>query len=132
MPSMREILAGLPTLGQIELAPTPKGQSAPKPAKAAQRDRKLLDVAHEAPCMLRLGAKGCGTHPSVPCHSDMLAHGRGAGHKSHDALAVPGCPSCHEAFTRRKLGKDGYALAWGAAMARYLVWLWQNGKVRLA
>jgi len=102
------------------------------PPKSAGRDRKLLDLAHGAPCMLRLGVPGCGEHPSVPCHSDMLAHGRGVGHKSHDVLAVAGCPACHEAFTRKRLGKDGYALAWGAAMARYLVWLWENGKVRRA
>jgi len=122
----------LPALGQVEQAPILKGAPpVAKPVKGTQRDRKLLDVAHEAPCMLQLGVKGCGTHPSVPCHSDMLAHGRGAGLKSHDALAVPGCPACHTAFTRKRLGKEGYLVAWANGMARYLVWLWKNGKVRL-
>lgn len=96
------------------------------------RNRQLLDQAHDAPCFLLLGAKGCGNHPSVPCHSDMLEHGRGAGLKSHDCLAVPGCPACHAIFTRAHLGHAGYLEAWGRAMARYLVWLWTNGKVRLA
>lgn len=96
------------------------------------RNRALLDIAHEAPCMLRLGAKGCGEHPSVPCHSDMQRHGRGAGHKSHDCLAVAGCPACHAAFDRAHLGRQGYEEAWMMAMERYLVWLWTEGKLRVA
>ena len=96
------------------------------------RDRRLLDVAHEAPCFLQLGVVGCGANPSVPCHSDMLRHGRGAGHKSADCLAVPGCPACHAAFTRANLGRDGYEAAWQRANEAYQVWLWENGKVRVA
>lgn len=96
------------------------------------RDRRLLDLAHEAPCMLQLGVPGCGTNPSVPCHSDMLRHGRGAGHKSHDCLAVSGCPACHAAFTRANLGREGYEAAWAAAYERYQVWLWENGRVKAA
>ena len=95
------------------------------------RNRALLDVAHEAPCFLHL-AVPCGDNPSVPCHSDMLRHGRGAGHKSHDALAVPGCPNCHAQFTRQHLGREGYELVWAHAFEKYTVWLWENGKVRTA
>lgn len=93
------------------------------------RNRKLLNVAHDAPCMLRLGANGCGNNASVPCHSDALEHGRGVGHKSHDCLAVPGCPACHAAFTRAALGRDGYQDAWMSAITRYWVWLWTEGRV---
>lgn len=96
------------------------------------RDRKLLDIAHGCQCFLKLGARGCGEHPSVPCHSDMLRHGRGAGHKSHDVFAVPGCPGCHAIFTRAHLGREGYEDAWLAAYERYQVWLWENGKVKVA
>jgi hypothetical protein len=95
------------------------------------RDRHLLDLAHEAPCMLQLGVPGCGNDASVPCHSDALEHGRGAWHKSHDCLAVAGCPVCHAVFTREKLGRDGYLEAWRVAVARWLVWLWTNGKVKV-
>lgn len=98
----------------------------------AHRDRKLLDCAHEAPCCLLLGGPGCGNDPSVPCHSDALEHGRGSGSKSHDALAVAGCPACHAVFTREHLGRSGYLEAWGKAMARYLVWMWATGRVRLS
>lgn len=95
------------------------------------RDRKLLDVAHDAPCMLLLGAPGCSTNPSVPCHSDLLRHGRGHKFKSHDCLAVAGCPACHERFTRKELGPL-YEQAWQTAFERYLVWLWRKGKVKVA
>jgi len=95
------------------------------------RDRKLLDVAHDAPCFLLLGAPGCGNHLSVPCHSDALEHGRGAGHKSHDCLAVPGCPACHSIFDRAHLGREGYLHAHAQALARYTVWLWETGRLKL-
>lgn len=96
------------------------------------RNRRLLDVAHEAPCFLDLGTVGCGTNPSVPCHSDMLRHGRGASHKSHDCLAVPGCPACHAVFTRARYGKEGYEMVWRDAFERYQVWLWENERVKVA
>lgn len=93
------------------------------------RNRKLLDISHEAPCFLLL-SPACGNHPSVPCHSDMLEHGRGVGHKSEDCLAIPGCPSCHALFTRENLGREGYFMTWARAFAAYVIWQWKNGKVR--
>jgi len=93
------------------------------------RSRRLLDIAHEAPCMLRLGVPGCGAFASVPCHSDMLRPGRGMSSKSGDQFAVAGCPACHEVFTRRNLGREGYDEAWRQADERYRTWLWESGKI---
>ncbi len=95
------------------------------------RNRKLLDVAHEAPCCLLLAECGCSRDPSVPCHSDMQRHGRGAWHKSGDHFAVSGCPVCHTLFTREHLGRDGYEQAWLRAHERYQTWLWETGKIGL-
>ena len=95
------------------------------------RNRNLLDLAHDAPCCLQLTKAGCGNHPSVPCHSDMLRHGRGMSHKSHDCFAVPGCPTCHTLFTRGNLGRDGYFDAWQAAFERYILWLWVAERIRI-
>lgn len=135
MSAWSDAIKDLPVLGS---APPPvPGQKSEAPAKPAKkgkgthRDRSLLDLAHEAPCFLQLGVKDCGKHPSVPCHSDMLAHGRGEGLKSHDALAVPGCPACHAVFTRKHLGKAGYLEKWAQAIALYLVWLWKNKKIQV-
>lgn len=95
-------------------------------------NRRLLDLAHEAPCMLQLGIPGCGNDKSVPCHSDMLEHGKGVGMKSHDYLAVPGCPVCHAGFTREFFGREGYTEVWVKAMTRYLRWLWTERKLKVA
>jgi hypothetical protein len=61
----------------------------------------------------------------------MLKHGRGVGHKSHDCLAVPGCPDCHARFTRKNLG-ERYEEVWRSALEQYVVWLWENRKVKVA
>jgi len=95
------------------------------------RNRALLDLCHEAPCFLLLGHEGCGRDASVPAHSDMIRHGRGKDHKSHDCFAVPGCPVCHEHFKRSELGPDGYHEAWTAAMERWILYLWVSEKIRL-
>ena len=96
------------------------------------RSRKLLDCAHDAPCLLLLAECGCSRDASVPCHSDLQRHGRGVGHKSSDLFAVPGCPVCHALFTRAHLGRDGYELAWRRAHEQYLTWLWEHVKVEVA
>lgn len=96
------------------------------------RNRALLDLSREAPCCLQLGQPGCGSLPCSPAHSDLLRHGRGASHKSHDCMAVPGCPACTKIFTREHLGRAGYEEAWRMAHERYTVWLWQSGRVRVA
>lgn len=93
------------------------------------RSRKLLDIAHDAPCFLNLGP--C-SGQVVPCHSDQLEDGRGVGHKSSDALVVPGCVACHGKFTRAYLGRDQYKEIHIKALKRYLVWMWTEGKVTVA
>lgn len=96
------------------------------------RDRKLLDVAHDAPCMLLIAKQGCSVDKSVPCHSDMLRHDRGSHHRSHDCLAVPGCPVCHALFTRAHLGRELYEYTWQLANENYQVWMWTTGKLKVA
>ena len=96
------------------------------------RNRKLLDLAHEAPCFLQLGTLGCGVDASVPCHSDQLEDDRGIGHKSHDAMAVPGCPACHSDFTRAFLGRARYWEAHAKALKRYVKWLWETERIKVS
>lgn len=93
------------------------------------RNKKLLDVAHDAPCLLQLGrCEG----QVVPCHSDQLEDGRGVGHKSHDCLAIPGCVACHQKFIRAYLGREQYADVYVRALKLYIVWQWVNERVRVA
>lgn len=94
------------------------------------RNRKLLDIAHEAPCMLQIHGVCTGDrHPRVPAHSDQLRHGRGVGLRSHDCFAVAGCVQCHAAFTRANLGKVIYNEVWAGAFERYVLWCWTNEKI---
>lgn len=61
-------------------------------------NRRLLDLCQGAPCHLQYPGCTGGTSPdapSVPCHDNRQEGGRGFAYKSHDHLAVPGCPSCH-------------------------------------
>jgi hypothetical protein len=95
------------------------------------RNRALLDLCHEAPCLLLPGQHECLGGPSEPAHSDMIRHGRGEHHKSHDCFAVPGCHNAHLAFNRANLGKDGYHAAWTEAMERYILWLWVSDGIRI-
>lgn len=89
-------------------------------------------MLHEAPCHLRLAKVGCGVNQSSGCHSDMLRHGRGTGHKSHDCYAVSGCPACHTLFTREHLGREVYEHVWQNALEETVLWLWLNGKIKVA
>lgn len=97
------------------------------------RNRKLLDVAHDAPCMLQVeGVCRSGVYPSVPCHSNMLRHGRGFSSKSHDAYAVAGCPPCHAWLDTGKASREEKETAFMAGLERYLLWLFRNEKVKVA
>lgn len=93
--------------------------------------RAYLDLARnpDAPCTLQLVP--CSGQVCF-CHSDILADGRGVGHKSHHALSVLGCVACHAAFTRGNLGRDGYAEVHYRALKKTIVWVHDNHTVRIA
>lgn len=65
--------------------------------RGMHRDRKLLDLCRgDVPCMLQVpNVCRSGVDPSVPAHSNLQRHGRGASSKSHDCFAIPACIYCH-------------------------------------
>lgn len=102
--------------------------------RGMHRDRKLLDLCREAPCMLRVPAVcQSGVFPSVPAHSNLQRHGRGAGNKSHDCFAVPGCNACHawldSGNTASGEEKEAVFLA---ARDRWDLYRWRHDLVRVA
>ena len=101
--------------------------------RGMHRDRKLLDLCHDAPCMLRVD-KVCrsGINPSVPAHSNLQRHGRGHSHKSHDCYAVPGCIECHAWLDTGPASREAKEFAFMAALERWLLYLWRNGLVKVA
>lgn len=97
------------------------------------RNRRLLDISHEAPCMLKIeGVCQDGLHPSVPAHSNQLRHGRGVGHKSHDCFVVAACPGCHSWLDTGGATRADKQQRFLEGLERYLLWMFENGKVKVA
>ena len=97
------------------------------------RNRKLLDVAHEAPCMFQID-KVCqdGLYPCVPCHSNFQRHGRGFAHKAADVFAPSGCVACHAWFDTGMAARSEKEDAFRTAQDRWILWLFENEKVKVA
>jgi hypothetical protein len=95
-------------------------------------NRALLDLCHNRPCFLRFdGCKdGHPDWPSVPCHPKSLALGRGLGRKSHDNLALPGCPACHAVWDAMP-GVEHFHV-WCRAFPQWDTYRWRHGLVRVA
>lgn len=94
------------------------------------RSRKLLDLAHEAPCMLQIeGVCQNGLNPSVPAHSNSQRHGRGVGHKSADCFVVAACTACHSWLDTGGATRSDKQERFLQALERYWLWLWENEKV---
>jgi hypothetical protein len=95
-------------------------------------NRSLLDLCHEAPCYLRF--EGCRSGhpdwPSVPCHPESLALGRSFGRRSHDNLAVPGCPACHAIFDAMS-GAEHFDV-WVRVFPQWDTDRWRYRKVKVA
>lgn len=95
------------------------------------RNRKLLDLAHEAPCLAQFPHIHNG--PSVPCHSNQQRHGRGFSHKSDDCFFAACCPEAHDYIDGRKgfWTAEEKAAEWDRAHIATLRWLFENEKVKV-
>lgn len=96
------------------------------------RNRKLLDLSHDAPCLAQFPHIHNG--PSVPAHSNEQRHGRGHSHKSHDNFHAAVCPEAHDFIDGRKGGwdRDTRQAEWDRAYIATQIYYWQTGKVRVA
>lgn len=95
------------------------------------RDRKLLDLAYEFPCLLRFQC--CEGGAGEPAHSNQPRHGKGGAIKAHDNFHVPACRACHRELDQGKtMTRDEKRDAWERAYWEYQVLLWQGGHVRVA
>ncbi len=94
----------------------------PKPV--AYRDRALLDLAKDSPCMFSIPGV-CEWTPAsqcVACHSNKLAHGKGRGRKADDHYTVSGCPSCHRWYDEGKATREDKDAAFERAHNRQVNW----------
>lgn len=94
------------------------------------RNRKLLDLAHEAPCFARFPHKCGGWQGCEPAHSDSQMFGRGHGHKSNDWAFAAMCHTAHmmlDTFDREQKQTE-----WTLAFVETQNWLWTNQLVKVA
>lgn len=95
------------------------------------RNRRLLDVARQAPCCLQVpDVCRSGVDSSVPAHSNMLRHGRGSHLKSHDCYAIGACNECHFWYDfGRTADRAEKQAAFEAGLQRWWRWLVESGRV---
>jgi hypothetical protein len=94
------------------------------------RSRKLLDLAHDMPCMCEF-IHDCTQQLGVePMHSDSHLFGRGHGHKSHDFAFAAGCHAAHEILTGSH-NRDQKFFDWLRAYVKTQEYLWERGLVQV-
>ena len=66
------------------------------PKTVARRNRQLLDMAQDKPCLLIVPDVCCGdTATTVAAHSNWSEHGKGGARKADDQYTVWACATCH-------------------------------------
>lgn len=99
------------------------------------RNRRLLDLAHEAPCFVDWPHACTGFNGCEPMHSDNSIFGRGMSHKSHDFAIASGCRNGHAALTAHvgaDIEREAKFMCWLRAHAKFMAWCWENGKLKVA
>lgn len=95
------------------------------------RNRKLLDLAHDMPCMASFAHECQGL--SVPCHSNEHLWGRGFSHKAPDWAYAAMCPVAHDYVDGRRGGwaKSSKHAEWLFAYIKTQNYLWENGLIKV-
>ena len=92
------------------------------------RDRRLLEVVREAPCMVCFKQDGT----VVAAHSNQLRDNKGRGTKSHDFRIAAMCYTCHTRCDQgRDLSKEERIAMWEEAHRGTIAWLFLNGKLKV-
>jgi hypothetical protein len=92
------------------------------------RNKKLLEVVREAPCM------SCGIEDGTVCaaHSNQQRDGKGMAEKAHDFRISALCSACHFMIDNDKTMKRNERIdLWEAAHRKTIAWLFENDKVKL-
>jgi hypothetical protein len=99
------------------------------------RNRRLLDLAHDCPCMVDEPHACNDFNGCVPAHADWSIFGRGHGHKAHDFAFAAACPPAHALITAKvndDMERERKRMIWLRAHVRTMEWLWENGKLKVA
>lgn len=94
------------------------------------RNRKLLDLAHDMPCMAKFPHNCTGWQGCEPMHSDVQMFGRGFSHKSNDWAFAAGCHVAHEMLST--FDREQKKTEWMLAFVGTQNYIWEHGKVKVA
>jgi hypothetical protein len=92
------------------------------------RNKKLLEVVREAPCM------NCGAQDGtvVAAHSNWLRDGKGKGIKAHDYRIAALCFRCHMMLDQGKdMSKQERQDQWELAHRETIGWLFESGYLQV-
>lgn len=101
----------------------------------AHRSRKLLDIAHKAPCFATFPHECTQHNGCEPAHSDAQIFGRGVGHKTPDWAVAFMCHNAHVIISAKVGGgaeREQKFMDWLRAYVATQNYLWNGGKVKLA
>lgn len=88
------------------------------------RNRKLLDLAHTAPCFADFPHECYAYLGCDPAHSDSSMFGRGHGHKSNDWAFAAMCNPAHQMLAR--MDREAKQAEWTRAFVKTQTYLWEN------
>lgn len=92
------------------------------------RNKKLLEIVREAPCMMCSIQDGT----VVAAHSNQLRDGKGTGIKSQDFRIAALCHQCHHMIDNDKsLDKHDRIAAWEEAHRKTIGWLFTNDHLQI-
>lgn len=94
------------------------------PKTVARRNRKLLDMARDKPCMLIVPDVCCGDFSTtVAAHSNWSEHGKGGARKADDHYTVWACATCHAWLDTSGASAEEKRAVWDRAHATQVdVW----------
>jgi len=93
------------------------------------RNRKLLDLAHDMPCMADFNHRCFAYLGCDPAHSDSQIFGRGFSHKSHDFAFAAMCNDAHRMLDTFE--RDVKFMEWLRAYVKTQEYLWINKLVKI-
>ena len=92
------------------------------------RNKKLLEVVREAPCM------NCGAQDGtvVAAHSNQLRDGKGRSIKAHDYRIAALCYRCHSDLDQgARMSKEERLNLWEEAHRKTIGWLFEQDKIHI-
>jgi hypothetical protein len=110
-------------LRRLECVPNYSGTTSGEPIEKTrpQRNRMLLDMARDRPCLLLFPwVESHRPDTVVACHSNLAIHGKAGARKADDQYSVWGCAACHALLDQGAVSVEVKRERFMAAMGRQI------------